>query len=228
MAAMLQMLSVGRARKIATITISADTQNYTLNTAKVTGYEAGNTDATLVINSGVYVGSSSTGTYSLTVASGWDAKDRLYITNNGNILGAGGAGAGGNTVGAGGAGGPAMQVLSNVTITNAGVVGGGGGGGGAGANTSSTTKFGTTYYAGGAGGGGQGYSAGSPNGSTTAAGGGAGGASGYSGGNGGTLGVAGGAGAAGGGGGAAGACLAGKSYVNSGAGITGTTYGTQA
>lgn len=263
MAAMLQVLSVSNGRKNVTITISADTQNYTLNTAKVSGYLVGATDVTFVVDSGIYVGSSSAGSYAFTVDTSWHPADTVTVINNGFIVGAAGAGGvgGAPTAAAGGSGGNAVYAQRIVTFTNNGTVGSGGGGGGCGTGNAYTTsyqvqtgvgKFGpeyttyytTSYWGGGGGGGGQGYSGGSggaggqwtqANGGTGTAGtktgvgtGGLGSNSGAgtaNGASGGALGSAGNASSAAGG--AAAACLVGKSYVNAGAGITGTTFGGQ-
>ena len=119
----------------ANISISSGTNNYTLSTAQVTGYVVG-MHVTLTINSGVVVGSASTGSYALTIDNSWNAADSLTIINNGTITGMGGAGGTGGygsvagSVGA--AGGPAIYAQRAVSITNNGVVEGGGGGGGGG------------------------------------------------------------------------------------------------
>lgn len=114
------------------ITISSDTTNYVLNTAKVTGYQSGKMDVTLTINSGVTVGSTSIGTFAFDVDTSWAAGDTVTIINNGTICGRGGAGgSGGATPSAGGAGGPGLRVQRTTSITNNNVIAGGGGGGGA-------------------------------------------------------------------------------------------------
>lgn len=139
------------------ITISADTLNYVLNTAKVTGYSAGLTDVTVTINSGIYVGSSTTAGIGFDVNTSWAAGDTVTIINNGFIVGAGGNGADGpnrtyNSVGINGAaGGPALRTQRATIINNAsGTIGGGGGGGGSGGGP----------FSGGGGGGGRGYNGG--------------------------------------------------------------------
>lgn len=153
------------------ITISSNQTNYVLNTAKAAGYVAGITDVTVTINSGVYVSSSSTGTYALDVDTSWAAGDTVTIVNNGFILGMGGAGGAGrnfNAVGTpysagggavGGAGGPALRAQRAVSINNVGTIGGGGGGGGGGASGWVQLDSGKNSYdlicAGGGGGGGQ-------------------------------------------------------------------------
>ena len=156
---------------------------------------------------------------------------------------------------AGGSGGPALYVQRTTTVTNNGTIGGGGGGGGGGGAGyyNSGGKGGSTYYNGDGGGGGQGYYGGAggaapPIGSATfsSAPGNAGnatspGAGGYNsnfyGGTGGSLGADGNVGGNGspsstptaspGTGGSAGLALIGKSFVNSGSGISGTVYGAQ-
>ena len=241
-----QMLAGSGGRLNTTITISASTQNYTANTSKVTGYIPGGTDVTFVINSGVVVGSASTGSYAFTVDTSWAAGDKVTVTNAGTVIGRGGdggAGSGSTLTPGGSPGGPAVSVARTVTWTNTGTCGGGGGGGGGGWTAGDKDNF----FGGGGGGGGQGNTGGS---------GGAGeaiGTHGSSGGSGTTITAGSGgangngstsppsAGASGGGlgaaggdsvngpynhtGGAGGACLSGKSLVNGGAGITGGTTG---
>jgi len=251
-------------RLAVTVTISASTVNYIANTSKVSGYVSGFTDVTFVINSGVVVGSASTGSYAFTVDTSWAAGDTVRVTNNGTIIGASGyGGAGGNDLngsyvengGAGAGGGPAILVQRTVTNfdNTSGTAGGGGGGGGGGGT--GLPYFKAEYSSGGnGGGGGRGFYAGNGgaggssvnsgyeggaggNGSSSAAGaGGTNGNSGYTGGTGGAgggLASAGGAGGsgdrgngggAGGAGGGAGSLLYGRSYVNSGTGISNGTY----
>ncbi len=95
--------------------------------------------ATVTINSGVYVGSSSTATSAFTIQGSFPTGSTLSLVNNGHISGAGGAGGGdqyshSSTIN-GGTGGTALTVSIAVSITNNGYIwcGGGGGGGGAGA-----------------------------------------------------------------------------------------------
>lgn len=115
-------------------TISSDTQNYNLSTAAVGAGWNGSDPllATVTINSGVVVGSSSTGTYAFTIPS-LPTGSTVAITNNGYIVGCGGPGAvtSGESSGPGGDGGPALSVAFATTITNAsGTIGGAGGGAG--------------------------------------------------------------------------------------------------
>lgn len=157
-------------RAAIALTIASDTQNYDVFTNKGASYVAGTSDITLTINSGVNVGSSSTGTYALSIPSAFDAGDSISIVNNGVIIGRGGNGGTSNgattNVGTGGAGGNAVYVAKATTITNNGTIasgGGGGGGGGPGAVFNYSPKAGwqATYHGGGGGGGGAGYTAGS-------------------------------------------------------------------
>ena len=156
-------------RTVRNITLSASTANYTLNTAKVTGYVAGNTDVTLTINSGVFVSSSSTGSYAFIVDTSWAAGDNVTIINNGTIVGRGGNGGTGNCAsgGSGASGGPGLLVQRATSINNASgrIAGGGGGGTGGGwdgnaaqfCNPCVKVKCGcgrTTVYSGSGGGGG--------------------------------------------------------------------------
>lgn len=230
-------------RVTANITISSNTSNYVLNTAKVAGYAAGTTDAVLTINSGVFVSSASTGSYALTVDTSWAAGDTVTIVNNGTIIGRGGNGGNANgfgPAGAGSSGGPALLVQRTLTLNNLNrIAGGGGGGGGGGLGGIPVGKSGTQQTAGGGGGGGIGVSSGgsgagsiypgssSPGGSgtLTAAGGGGGSQGGNAGpgGPGGSFGTNGSSGTpgnfSGAGGGAAGACIVGNSnitYTNTG------------
>jgi hypothetical protein len=142
-------------RLVANITIASNTSNYTLNTAKVTGYKAGATDVIFTINSGVFISSTSTGSYALTVDTSWTTGDTITVVNNGTIVGKGGQGGPGggtscsaSTFAASG-GGPALLIQRATSINNLNrIAGGGGGGGGAG------YKFVGKSTAGGGGGGG--------------------------------------------------------------------------
>ena len=143
-------------RVVSSATISANTANYTVNTAKAPSYSSGKTDFTLTINSGIVVFSGSTGSYAMTVDTSWAAGDTVTIVNNGTILGKGGTGAAGGTGNpnpAGLVGGPALIVNRAITMNNtSGRIAGGGGGGGGG-REGIQPKAGS-YTQGGAGGGG--------------------------------------------------------------------------
>ena len=124
-----------------TTTISANTTNYNLKTAATAAGWNGTDplNATITINTGVYVYSTSTGIYAFDTGSTFPVGSSLLLINKGNILGKGGKGGkGGNVVGAisaqngagGGAGGPGLIARYALSINNAGFIGGGGGGGG--------------------------------------------------------------------------------------------------
>ena len=129
--------------------LTSNTETYTFNPAKVAGYTAGNTTATLTILDDIYLYSNSISTPALTV-SGWNANDTVYIINKGYIMGRGGdGGTYGGELGTIAAtnGGTAMSISSNTTLFNFNTIAGGGGGGAA-ANRATTGSGG-----GGAGGG---------------------------------------------------------------------------
>lgn len=144
--------------------IAANTTN--VNAASLFSTRPAGTLFKIIINSGVYVYSTSTATPALDMSQ-FASGCRLLIINNGNILGMGGAGStGGNVTGdgtatagtAGLAGGDAIKMGTNDLVidnTNGNVFGGGGGGGGGGAagwDTADKVPFG--YAADGSGGGG--------------------------------------------------------------------------
>lgn len=153
---------------IINLTISADTQNYDVKTSAGGTYVAGFTTINLTINSGIYVGSSSTGSYAMTVT-GFTSGDTINIINNGFIIGAGGNGGNGGTGSgqsgrtAGSNGGNALYLNYPTKITNNGTIAGGGGGGagGDGGQTYGSCLGGGSSFTGPAGGGGAGYTAGS-------------------------------------------------------------------
>ena len=68
-------------RATASYTFSANTANASLNLSSLSGYSAGTTDITVTINSGIYVYSTSTGSYALTL-SGATTGDTVTIVNN--------------------------------------------------------------------------------------------------------------------------------------------------
>jgi len=211
------------------ITLSASAYNYDVYANRGGSYVAGISDITVTVAPGVYIGSTSTATYAMTVSSSFNAGDTVTIINNGTIEGMGGAGgaaifaANPGNVGLGG--GNALSVARATTIQNNSIIAGGGGGGGGGAGYT-PNKGGSDW--GGGGGGGAGYNPGAggagPYGgsSGTLTAGGVGGSSPYTtGGTGGGQGSAGGSGGAisganprpGGAGGAAGYYLVGTSFV---------------
>jgi hypothetical protein len=175
--------NAGGAVEIA-LTISGDTHNYNIWDNRGGTYEAGNSILTLTINSGIYVGSTSTGTYALTIPTNFHADDQIFIINNGVIIGMGGNGGTGGQGNinadragiAGSAGGHAIYAQRAVTITNNGTVAGGGGGGGGAGNERycSSYFYGSCInydsYRGAGGGGGAGYNAGSGGGTNSSSG----------------------------------------------------------
>jgi len=166
----------GAANRVAlALTIASNTNNYNLYTQASANpsYAAGNTDVTLTVNPGVTIGSSSTGTYALSIPSGFNPADSVTLVNNGTVVGRGGnGGAGGyynaDNAAAGAAGGHALYINRPVSITNAGTLagagGGGGGSGGAAVKNGTWPKSGAAQYgpySGNGGGGGAGSPAGS-------------------------------------------------------------------
>lgn len=151
------------------LTISSNTNNYNIFSNKGGTYSAGKSNITLTVNSGVTVGSTSTGTYALDTGTGWTSGDTITIVNNGTIVGRGGNGGGGATgrmdttntgtlesaATSGGGGGNAFRAQFATTITNNGTfAGGGGGGGGGGSEIDYNSKTGNGFIYGGGGGGG--------------------------------------------------------------------------
>lgn len=182
-------------RSTLALEIPASTQNYDVftNANPSPSYVAGTTDVTLTIPAPVIVGSSSTGTYALSVPNGFTSGDTVTIVNNGVVQGRGGNG-GSQPNNPGGGAGNAVYVNFATTITNNGTLAGGGGGGAGGLHRNGNRLVGGTpknpgspqpvFIAGGGGGGGAGNTAGSggsPNGgsgNSTSGGGGGGGSSG--------------------------------------------------
>jgi len=85
-------------RVVSTVTLSSNTNNYTLTVGSIPGYVAGNTDVILVVNSGVTVSSTSTASAALLIT-GLNSADTVTINNNGTIVGAGGSGGFGGATG---------------------------------------------------------------------------------------------------------------------------------
>jgi hypothetical protein len=153
------------------LTIASNTNNYNLFSNRGGSYEAGKSNVTLTINSGVTVGSTSTGAYAFDTGTGWASGDTITIVNNGTITGKGGRGGNGgsatktgtnswsSTAGTNGStGGNGVRLQFATTIANNGAIYGGGGGGGGGyAHGTYDSKGGyTTAYGGSGGGGGAG------------------------------------------------------------------------
>jgi hypothetical protein len=156
--------------------LSSNTQNYNLRTAAIgAGWnQVKPLQATVTINAGVVVSSSSAATAAFDTGSNFPGGTTLALINNGAINGAGGVGGQGGKGGivsgsvstAGGVGGAALNALYRITVTNNGTVagGGGGGGGGGGVYINSGGSGGT---AGSGGGGGAGQGAGGLGGTTS-------------------------------------------------------------
>lgn len=125
-------------------TLSSNTTNYNLKSAAiVAGWDqVKKLFATITINSGVYVYSTSTGSYAFDTGSTFPTGSTLALINNGTIIGRGGDGGNGgngsaavptqNIAAPGSSGGPAFIARYAISVTNNGTIGGGGGGGGGG------------------------------------------------------------------------------------------------
>jgi len=142
-------------RPTASTTFTTNTTSTSVNVASLSGYVAGSTDITITVNAGVYVYSTSTANYALTITGGTTG-DTITVVNNGFIMGMGGRGY--HNALAATAGGPAIDIsgigTASITINNqCGYIGGGGGGG----------NGGGAYNAIGRGGGGAGGGAGGNN-----------------------------------------------------------------
>ncbi|HET9574536.1 MAG TPA: hypothetical protein VFP29_12510 [Methyloceanibacter sp.] len=146
-----------------TPTISANTNNYNMKSAAIAaGWDqVAPLVMTVTVNSGVVIGSTSTGSYAFDTGNTFPSGSRLKLVNAGKIVGKGGGGGDGSDamyrafVGdpgwgsnssdgySGTAGGPALNAQVALEIDNTGgVIGGGGGGGGGGAVSFSFTDDG--------------------------------------------------------------------------------------
>jgi hypothetical protein len=128
----------GKTQLNATVTISTSQNNVKIK-CLIPGYVAGQTTAIVTVNSGVFIGSSSSANPSMYLC--FQGSDNIIIINNGNIFGAGGGGGSGGygdaspPGGTGGTGGTAIcatNARGGVSIINNGYISGGGGGGGGG------------------------------------------------------------------------------------------------
>lgn len=144
----------GKANEFA-FTIASNQTNANLRTLAVNAGWNQVSRVIATINSGIYCSSNSTGTPALTINGSFP--NGVELTNNGFIIGMGGAGGpGGSNQGSGGngsAGGLALSVASASSIRNNGTIGGGGGGGGGMHSIWSNDKFLVAYGGGGGGGG---------------------------------------------------------------------------
>ena len=91
------------------LTISSNTNNYNIATATQDAGGDLNTPVNLQINSGVTVGSTSTGTPAMITHTGWGSGTTITIVNQGSIVGASGANAQSNPSSGGGAGGQSHE-----------------------------------------------------------------------------------------------------------------------
>ena len=151
-------------------TVTANTNNYNLLSRVQAAAAAQGVNlsvvpiqATVIVNPGVVVGSTSTESSAMVIPSLLNAST-VRVINNGFIVGRGGSGGAGFSwwppaTRDGTSGGPALELNWPITLENYGTVGGGGGGGGG----SNTTASNQTYDdPGGSGGGGAGQQPGSP------------------------------------------------------------------
>lgn len=146
----------GKANKFV-ISITSNQTNLDLRSWLISQGWNESSNVEVTINSGVWLSSDSTSIAGLRVSGSFP--NGLKITNNGYIVGMGGAGGAGTayTGSAGGAGGAGLFTSVALTMVNNGTIAGGGGGGGAGGaarNGDADTKP-ITYAAGGGGGGGR-------------------------------------------------------------------------
>lgn len=113
------------------VAISANLLNYNLKArALAAGWDGVRPlKADVTVNAGVVVGSANTASYAFETGTGFPAGTRISLTNNGYIVGAGGAGYDYYAHQYGFSGGPALAAQFPIVITNLGVIGGGGGGG---------------------------------------------------------------------------------------------------
>lgn len=123
----------GGGRAALSVVYSANTQDASLNLSSISGYNAGNSDITVTVNSGIYVWASSISSPGLNITGGTTG-DTLVLVNNGFIMGRGGDSylTTSNTAYTPvQAGGTALSISLSATVNNtSGYIGGGGGGGG--------------------------------------------------------------------------------------------------
>lgn len=143
----------------ASIIISANTVNFNINTALIAlGWDGLSPfKASVVVNAGVAVGSSTTSAYAFDTGTVFPQGSEITLINNGTITGRGGDGGGAGRAYAGDPGGPALIARTAITITNNGVIQGGGGGGGSRPDLGWGGGGGGAGYPGGTGGIGGGY-----------------------------------------------------------------------
>ena len=139
------------------VLVTGNENNFNLFTAA--GSPSAYKHVLCIVESGVVIAGTSTGTPAFNVGSGWNVSTTIRLENNGLIHAKGGAGGRGetdfNVGGAGLPGGKAINLLHDLSIVNASgyIFGGGGGGGGGGPDTYYTTSANGGGGGGGAGGG---------------------------------------------------------------------------
>ena len=133
-------------RVTISLTISANTTDYDVFTNRGPSYDAGKSDITVTINSGITVSGTSTGSAAFRVPGSFNPADTVTVVNNGTIVGRGGAGGRGKSTNNplntaplvnGNAGGPGLLVQFPITMQNINRISGGGGGGGGGGSPGS-------------------------------------------------------------------------------------------
>ncbi len=129
-------------------TISSNQTNANLATLATSAGWDGTKEVTATVGTGVYIYSTSTGTPGLTVPNSFP--NGVKLINNGYILGMGGSGTVNST---GSAGGNAINLSTNITITNNSYIAGGGGGGGSDSRSFNDNDYGNNRCSGGGGGG---------------------------------------------------------------------------
>ena len=131
--------------------ISGTVYNYNMYSALVAAgwNQIDIVQATITINAGAIVSSTSTTTYAFTTGSTYYEGSTLTLINNGKILGKGGKGGAGSngdaSPEAGGFAGPALLVGLPCTLTNNGTIAGGGGGGAGGRTMRVDTGYDGTF-----------------------------------------------------------------------------------
>ena len=101
------------------LTISSNTNNYNIAGAVQSAGASLDTPVLLTVNSGVTVGSSSSGTAAMYTNTGWGSGTSITITNNGSIVGAAGSDANGSPSSGGGKGGQPGQAWGNYSADGA-------------------------------------------------------------------------------------------------------------
>jgi hypothetical protein len=145
MSGIFHLMFGGSDAKFFSIVLSSNTYNFNLRTAMIgLGWDStSRVNAVVTVNSGVVVGSTSTGSFAFDTGI-LPANSNVILYNYGYIVGKGGTGAGftgaigtsysnpGNMNQPGESGGPALRAQTSIRLYNYGIIGGGGGGGASG------------------------------------------------------------------------------------------------